>query len=74
MLIRVNRTFYGLVHPTLYKDVNILSHTEAIVEFGEVLSWLFVPHVRHIRTLHMWGEASKSGSEALEGVCVNFLL
>jgi hypothetical protein len=73
VLIRANRTFYEIVNSILYKDTSILSYTENVIKFKEVLSWLFVPYARHIRTLHMWGGSSRSDSNAWEEISVSFL-
>jgi hypothetical protein len=59
----------------LYKDVNLLSCTNDVLKYEEVLSWLFVPHAQHIRTLHIWGGSSDlQDSGAWEECYVNFLL
>jgi hypothetical protein len=72
--LRVNRTFYEIVNRIFYKDISLLTYTRDIVKFEEILSWLFVPHVRHLQSLHMWGGSSSSkDSKAWEDYYEKFL-
>jgi hypothetical protein len=74
--LRVSRAFNEIVTPILFEDISLLTQTNDSIKFEKVLSWLFIPYARHIRSLHIWGDKSRSNPqdfEAWEECLVNFL-
>jgi hypothetical protein len=72
--LRVNRTFYQIVTPMLYRNISLLADIKDSITFETVLNRLFLPHAGQIEALYIWGGPSSAQDPgAWEDYLVNFL-
>jgi hypothetical protein len=62
-IYRVNRTFNQIVSPIMYQDINLLLTPIDDSAFGRVTQRVLLPQAQSIRSLYLWANPIREGSD-----------